>query len=375
MKKSFNKIFFTLFMLLWAGLIVINLITPTKLFSQSENKVLAQFPGFDMTKFIEGEFMEEIDLFINDQFIGRNQWIKLSTIVEIALNKQDINSVYLGKDGYLIERHRDSDVNQELAEKNIQTLIDFMTKTQGVLGVEHVKAMLVPSASQILTDKLPKFASGYDELEVINRLDQALPHSMIRVDSVLKAHESETIYYRTDHHWTSLGAYYGYQHWANDLGFDELDFDVKTLSETFLGTLHSKINLAVKADTLEQYIPQNATTYDVLINQTNEMSGLYDYDKLETKDQYGVFFGGNYGQIEITPSQGGSGNLLVIKDSFANAMVPMIVNHYEKTFMLDLRHYNGSVESFMAENDITDVLVLYNTMGFVKDITIGKLSR
>lgn len=375
--KAKRQLFFYVFIIIWSGLIIWNVVTPQKGFSEHENRYLAKFPPFAIDKLINGEFMKEVEEYINDQFVFRDSWILLKTNMERFLLKQDINSVYIAKDEYLIEKHSKEDVSFISAQKNKERLIEFLSKYGELLGKDRVYAMLVPTASNILKDKLPIFASDYDQNAYIDSLLHSIEaNNLIDIRDVLEKHKEEYIYYRTDHHWTSLGAYYAYETWARKVGITPLslkDFNVNVISKSFYGTLHSKLNINIKADEIHLYEYKKDMNYELIYNLTDRKDSLYDYSKLFGKDKYSVFFGGNHALVEVDTNLQNDRRLLVIKDSFAHSMVPFQVNHYEKTYMVDLRYFNGSIEGFIEENEITDVFVLYNTMNFVKDKYTSKL--
>ncbi len=371
MKLTFNKIFFCIFALLWSGLIICNLAKPEKRFSENENRFLAELPKYTNEKLLNGEFMNGLDEYINDQFVFRDHWISLKTMAERAMLKPDINSVYFAKDDYLIEKHDKSDVSEEQAEKNKERLIEFVKKYVEKLGEDHVNVMLVPTASEILKDKLPPFATGYDQDAYINEVIEALPEgTFIDIRNNFNQHKDEYIYYRTDHHWTALGAFYAYEQWAREAGFTPLSkeqFDITLGSDQFYGTLHSKVNVNVKPDEIYLYQIKKDMNYQLLYNLKDQTDSLYDLSKLEGKDKYSVYMGGNNALVEVKTNNMNGRRLLVIKDSYAHSFVPFAVNHYEETYMIDFRYFNMGVEQFVEENKITDILVLYNTMNFVQD--------
>lgn len=371
MKIERNKLFFSLFVFIWCGLILWNFFTPTKSFSENENRYLAKLPTFTINKLINGEYMNQLDEFVNDQFVFRDSWIHLKTNIERAILKQDINSVYIADDDYLIEKHDKENVSVEVAEKNLERLIKFINKYQDKLGLDNIHTMLIPTASEILKDKLPPYATGYNQDAYIDALKNSLHEgTFIDIRDTLMNHKDEYIYYRTDHHWTSLGAYYAYEEWAKNAGFVPIpqeQFNITKITDSFFGTLHSKLNINIKPDDIYLYDYKEDMDYELVYNQANKTDTLYDYSKLEGKDKYAVYMGGNNALVEISTNNNNGKRLLVIKDSFAHSFVPFAVNHYEKTFMVDFRYFNGGIEKYIEENEITDVLVLYNTMNFVND--------
>jgi hypothetical protein len=356
-----------------------NLLTPMKVFSANENRYLAKFPMFTMEDFVSGEYMKDMDEFINDQFVLRDQWIGVKVFLERALLKREINSVFFAKDEYLIENHKETDVKKDLAKKNKEVLREFMERCGALLGEDRMKVMLVPTASEILKDKLSLFAAGngYDQFSYIDEVKEELGEkAFLDIRETLLDHREEYISYRTDHHWTSLGAYYAYVQWAKEMGmetYSEMDFQKALVTDDFYGTLHSKVNVKVKPDEIYIYKLKNPLDYKITYNMEVSGTSLYDYSKLSGKDKYSVFMGGNNALVEVETKNQTGRKLLVIKDSFAHTFVPFAVNHYDTTYMVDLRYYNGSLSDLMEEKGITDVLVLYNVMGFVKDVVVEKL--
>ena len=214
-RKTYSKEAAILFLVLVFGFTGVTFVYPERTFSENENRVLATMPEFSWEKLFSGKFMSEYETYITDQFFLRDSWIQLKVFSEMALNKQDINGVYLGKDGYLVERHEDSKIDVEMLQKSMDRLVEFTSKYANQLGNEHVKVMLVPTASEILTEKLPSFASGFDQNGMIDTIYERLPEgTALDVREILKQHADEYIYYKTDHHWTTLGAFYAYQAWA-----------------------------------------------------------------------------------------------------------------------------------------------------------------
>ncbi len=370
-KMSLNKVFFWMLFPVWVVLVLWNFATPDKGFSQNENRVLAEMPEFSVEDLLDGDYARGIDTYVSDQFVFRDGWIAIKTVAEKALLKTDGNNVFYGKDGYLIEKHDDAAVNPEIAQGNLDNLKCFIDLSVGKLGIDRVNVMFVPTASEVLKDKLPLFATGYDQTAYNNLAKDTLPEgTYLDVKDTLINHKDEYIYYRTDHHWTTLGAYYAYVEWAKDAGFTPLsqeEFDIELASDEFLGTLHSKVNLKMKPDEMYLYKIKKDMDFKVTINLVEETDSLYDYTALEGKDKYSVYMSGNNSLVEVKTNNTNGRKLLVIKDSYSHCFVPFALNHFEETHLVDFRYYNSSIKEYMEQEGITDVLVLYNTMNFVKE--------
>lgn len=377
---------------------------PEKTFSEAENRYLAKRPAISWETVKDGSFGRDYERYLSDQFPFRNSFIGAKTLAEEAQFKKEINGVFLGKDGYLMEALYPEDLDRELYEKNLERLGRFAVTQAETLGKDHVRIMLVPSSAQILTDKLPKMAAAFDQEQVVSELGLKLtsglepasePDSelqsdlstlLVPVSSALETAwnenqgENARLYYRTDHHWTSYGAFIAYETWMKSLGMTPIpleDFEGQTVSSTFYGTIHSKLNRAAAADSIRLFIPNNQPDFQVSYDGNGEIfNTLYSMDALKTKDQYRVFLDGNHGWTKILNPDSKSGrSLLIIKDSYAHCFAPFAALHFDQVHMLDLRYYNGRISDFIEEQNITDTLVLYQIPGFLKDVNLVKLNR
>lgn len=338
-----------------------------RFFSETENKVLASRPKFSWDALSGGGYTQSYEVYLTEQFVGRDKWIAIKACLDIALGKREINGVYLGADGYLIEQHLPWAYPAAQEEEKI-ALLGKLVRRWGA------SVMLVPTADNVLSEKLPPGAPYYDEAAFLERVEDEIGQEhLIDVYSALRGHAREEIYYRTDHHWTSLGAYYGYLAWMEAQGREGSLYDVnslETVTEEFLGTLHSKVNLDWKADAI-RYFPKTlsrpmAVTYD--LRQTRE--SCYEESYLDTKNKYGFFLDDNHGLVEIETGYRNGKTLFVIKDSYANCFVPLLIPCYERICVIDLRYFRGRLFRYLEEREPEggmDVLVLYNCIHFLEE--------
>ena len=238
--------------------------------------------------------------------------------------------------------------------------------------------MIVPNAVDILRDKLPAFASPYDEEIYLGHLRDMLPADVwFDASAVLKQHSQEEIFYRTDHHWETLGAYYVFETWARERLGEEIrrdEYDQETVSTSFEGTVAAKTGAFIHPDTIELMRPVREPSVTLTYNRSDDIrSTPYQMSALETRDQYNVFFGGNNGLIEGETDVGGERKVLVIKDSYAHCFVPFLYGIAAQADMLDLRYYNQNLSLLIDEKGYTDILLLYNAAGFAADTSLGKL--
>ena len=230
-----------------------------------------------------------------------------------------------------------------------------------------MNTMLAPVAAQVLTDKLPAYAPAADYAAVLQVLTDAGVDTT-DVLSALTAHSSENIYYRTDHHWTSLGAYYAYCAWRG-VEPSAVDWTQEVLCDNFRGTTWNKVPLpTISAEEITAWYrhPERRVSYN---DGQYETDSIYERRCLEGSDQYAVFLNSNQAQTVIAGS-GENGRLLLIKDSYGNTFVQFPVEDYAEVHVLDLRFFKGDVTEYAKENGITDVLVLYGTQNFIKGTSL-----
>lgn len=378
MKKQQNLCIIGMFLAMVFGFTAVSLLKPDTDFSEKENRMLAKMPDLTVGDVLDGTFARDYETYLTDQFFWRNEWIGVKTNVERLMLKQEINDIYFAKDGYLIEKHSGS-FDSPAALQNISTLAEFLEAQQAVFGAEHVKAMIVPNAVEILKEKLPPFAKSPQEGEFLVRVQEGLPEgSFIDAGNILRAHTNEQLYYRTDHHWTTAAARHVYKAWAEEIGLSivpDEEYAQEILTEEFYGTIEAKVNTKVQADVLTAWKPLKTVPYTVTLNrdEANVKDSLYDLSYLDTRDKYAVYFGGNQPLVEIATEAESERRLLVIKDSYAHCFVPFAVQDFSAVTMIDLRYFNESLSAYMQANEFTDVLVLYNASGFAEDTSIGKL--
>ncbi len=374
-KQSWNITL--LFLILVFGFAIASFIKPEQEFSEKENRVLAEKPEFSIESLLEGSYTADYETYLTDQFLLRNSWVGLKTAVERLTLKQEVNGIYFARDGYLIESHRDS-FSTDTAEANIHTLGTFAQKALGMYGSDHVSVMVVPNAVEVLKEKLPPYAPRGTEAEYLTRVKEALPEGVwFDAGEVLYRHRDEYIFYRTDHHWTTLGAYHVYAEWARSMGIEPLaeeDYEIREVTDSFLGTVESKVNTAAEADTIQIFLPKKKVATELSYNRSEEKkTSPYDYTKLVDKDKYAVFYGGNQGLIACSTGVKNGRRLLVIKDSYANCFVPFTYTEFAQVDMVDLRYFNESLSDFMENGNYTDVLFLYNASGFAEDPNVYRL--
>lgn len=372
-RKVQEKLVGIIFILTLFLFLIINVIVPDREKSVQENRMLATKPKFRLSSLISGDYDEKFEAYMDDQFVGRDMWRKLKVTVDRIGGSRLENGVYIGTNGQLLEQIEVADENHLAA--NIKAIKSFSESQSKI----PVRMMLVPDAANVLNHSLPALAKPEDQTQMFSMVRKDLGDSVewIDVSTELNKHKTEKIYYKTDHHWTTLGAFYAFQATAPSLGI-EGDLSGKyvshAVSNSFNGMLASKsgVNLGEK-EQIDIYVPTEEDT-DLIIDYVDEgkrSTSLYDSSKLKEKDQYTVFLGGNSSLLDIRTVSTSTKRLLLVKDSFANSFIPFLTPYYREIVVVDPRYYSGTINDLMDSYRISEVLFLYSGNTFFKDNNIS----
>lgn len=379
MKKSLRnyRLFFhrlgLLFFLLLIIVLVSSIILPDTGFSEKENRVLASRPALKLDQLVSGGYEKQFETYENDQFPLRDMWITLKATTDRLMGKVEENGVYLGKNGYLMEGFNAPPQTQYDATVNAMTA--FAQKHSDLKQY----ALIAPNSVNILKSKLPAFTPADDQNPWIDNLKDSLTSAgvaFIDIRDTFTDHKTEDLYYHTDHHWTTLGAYYAYLQAATVMGIDTSSdsYDKAPVSQTFKGTLSAKSGFrSGETDELDVFLPNGDNTLSSVVNYVDEQkksASFYDTSKLNTRDKYALFFGGNHAQIKISTPTESNNTLLVLKDSYANSFIPFLAQHYRKIIMIDPRYYYGDLEQLLQVENVQEVLYLYNANTFFADTSL-----
>ena len=372
-RKVQEKLVGIIFILTLFLFLIINVIVPDREKSVQENRMLATKPKFRLSSLISGDYDEKFEAYMDDQFVGRDMWRKLKVTVDRIGGSRLENGVYIGTNGQLLEQIEVADDNHLAA--NIKAIKSFSESQSKI----PVRMMLVPDAANVLNHSLPSLAKPEDQTQMFSMVRKDLGDSVewIDVSTELNKHKPEKIYYKTDHHWTTLGAFYAFQAAAPSLGI-EGDLSGKyvsyAVSDSFNGMLASKsgVNLGEK-EQIDIYVPTEEDT-DLIVDYVDEgkrSTSLYDSSKLKEKDQYTVFLGGNSSLLDIRTGSTSTKRLLLVKDSFANSFIPFLTPYYREIVVVDPRYYSGTINDLMDSYRISEVLFLYSGNTFFKDNNIS----
>ena len=363
MNRRFSRLVVIIFCVFIGGIGFISAVLPDKEFSEMENRNLQPFPKFTSSRWKSGRYMEELEEYISDHVVLRDQWVGLKATLEVMVGKKENNGVFFGANNTLINC-----VTVEDEEQLIKNVENVRSLSQNI--AVPVYFGLIPTAAEIWNDLLPNGAVTEDESDWIDRLYERANVNSIDFVKTLEAHKSEEIYYHTDHHWTSLGAYYGANTILDAMGLERLDlenYNEKVVTEEFYGTIYSASGAWWSdADSISYYIPEDGKTVMSNVSGKEEVGQLYDFERLHEKNKYAFFLGGNQAHC-IIQSEKNSERLLIIRDSYADCLVPFLSERFGEIHMFDLRYNRMSIKDYVEEYKIDKVLVLYSFSNYIED--------
>ncbi len=349
------------------------LVTPDLELSESENRTLQQRPKLTLSALADGSYMKKFETYLTDQFPNRDGLISFHSFFATLTGHREENGVYLGRRGFLFEKQ--TPLDQDVLQKTTDAINTFLEREK------HAKSamILAPNSSYVLQKYMPYHLHEDDQKQQLNIVKKALHGDKFSWISVLKAYEKAedptTLYYRTDHHWTTFAAQRAFLSLSSkwELGAKSSQFTMEPVSDHFSGTLASSYGERKIRDVLYVCAPKKANgTYTVSYPTQNKVTAsVFDSSKLEQKNQYEIFLGGNFDKIEITTTAESEDTLLLFKDSYANCMIPMLTPYFSKIVVIDPRYFSDSLNDVLEDTDFTHVLFVYNLNTFLADKSLS----
>ena len=391
MSKRYSIFITALFCAFIGFFFITNLVVPDREFSPMENRYLAQKPtlnensfklwngsfsdflhGDSRGEFFSGKFMSDYETYITDQFVGRDLWIAAKAALEVGSGKQENNGVYICKEDTLIPRFAEPD------NQRVQNNLNYVNKLVDNVDIP-VYFGLIPGKVSVWRDRLPAHAPNASEADILANAKESTTAQWVDMDAAMNDHAGEDIYYRLDHHWTSLGAYYGYAAILEAMGMEApaLDsYERTTVSTDFNGTTFSSSGVRwMKPDSIERFVSGDGVTVTAYTTGKPEAGMLYDESKLAEKDKYTYFLGGNKPLAVIETEHTDAPKVLVIRDSYSDALAPFLTDSFSEIHLFDPRYNKTPVSKYVAENGIDAVLVLYSVANFVSDSNLFVLGQ
>ncbi len=348
--------FISVFMLLF-------FILPKSDFSESEKRNLAEFPELNLTTLTDGSFQKNLDTYLSDHMPARKFFVGLDAAADLAEGKNGSNGIYLGSDGYLFPKpSKDS----ELLTKNAGFIKEFADDSD-----IPVYVTLIASSGYVNSGKLPPVHEEYRDKELIGSFASKLGDNAKFIDVTDRLYdmsENGQLYYRTDHHWTALGAYQCYRALGEKMGYEPLPEDAFSIEKQggFYGTSYAKAALwTIAPDELELWSNKSASAGSVSVDiadgkETKHSDSYFFREQLENDDKYPVYLDGNHALETITNKDAKGGTLIVVKDSYAHTIVPFLSQNYSKIVMADLRYYKMDISALAEKENADGILILYS---------------
>ncbi len=369
MAKLRDKILTAVFTVFLTGMLLLLIFLPKQKTSVNEKRTLADVPKVSISTIFNGKFEKDTENYITDHFPWRDAFTAINAYTALYTGRNGSNGIYRGSDGYLIAEPAKADYEQ--LEENVRAMMDFTEMT----GVSS-SLMIVPSTGYIMQDKLPPIHKEYKDGELIKTAHDMSAAVLGYIDlekPFMRLKDECSLYYRTDHHWTTAGAYNAYVEYCKNIGFEPMwEFEISKY-DGFFGTSYSKSALwGTGGDTIEIW----DYPYDVSVridDEEYESEQLFYRHHLSEPDKYPVFLDGNHPIVRIVNhGNPNGGKLLVIKDSFAHSMAPFLANHYSEIDMIDLRYYFEPVSDLVREKGYDRILYLYGIENLTEsnDMTI-----
>ena len=373
MSKKYSIFITALFCVFLFGFGIAHFILPDRNFSDQENRYLTLFKAPTLETLRSGEFMEDFEDYITDQFPFRDQWIQLKALSELVLGKQENNGAYFGADGQTLFAQYTAPPQAELEKR-----VGYVNALANNLDVP-VYFSIIPDKSYVWADRLPANAPNVDN-GWTSMTAKSLASERVHYIDLYGALSGDGVFYRTDHHWSTMGAYQGYMALAaamND-SVTILEYEPVLVSDSFYGTTWSACGAGwIEPDKMYTWVPEGGENGQLLVYRYPEgepiEGSLYDLSKLEVKDKYSMFLGGNQPLCFIHNPEG-SGRLLVVRDSYSDSLAPFLSLDYQEVHLFDLRYTNMSLKQYVANYNIDQVLVLYSASNFSTDINLFKLA-
>ncbi len=379
-KKAYKIVMIALFAAILVILPVMTFIlnpSEPRPFSENENRTLAAFPNVTFNNFKDEKLQKGIEDWFADRFFGRETWIKVKNATERLIGKTDVNGIYTVNDRMMEIWNRSSEKDREFVKSNLKAMDNFAAK----YPEKPMYFLLAPTSQEVYSELFPQGAPISSQSEMLELCRENLTKvQTINVMPTMKLHADEYIYYRTDHHWTTYGAYLAYYDAAKAMGLKPAElsgFDIEHVSDSFRGTLYSKtLDDSITPDVMDYYRSKDVKQIKLTIKTSDEVStydDIYFREFLDVKDKYSSFLGQNSPFMSIeTGSEGPS--LLIFKDSYAHCFIPFLLSHYSKISVFDMRYFNDNISVYAKMKDYDSVMFIYNAITFSEDKNIRKLN-
>ena len=347
------------------SLTVTNIFAEKSNFSENENRSLANPPEISLKNIFSGNFDDEFESGLTDHFINRDAWIELKASTKKATGSIENNTVYFGKDEHLIQQFTSYD--EKTLENNIQYINTFTTNNNIQANI-----LLVPGASYGNQQFLPFGAYDLDEASLIDSIgNQFASQNYINITNQIS--NGEDLYYKTDHHWNTDGAYVGYEAICqNVLHKQPNTFTYEKVADGFKGTMYSKSGAFWNTgDPIYKMTPETNFSATVTYDNGTTSDSLFVDENLNKKDKYTYYLDGNHAYLDIKTNVNNGKKAVIVKDSYSHILLPYLATEYSEIQVVDLRYYRQSVSALIDAS--TDFYIIYSLESFLTDNNLAIL--
>lgn len=329
-------------------------------FSEMEKRYLAESPQFSWKTLSSGEWSRQAEDYLSDHVPGRNLFVGVHAYLELLAGRQQLNDVWL-VDEKLLEAPVPVDEAAITGNmKAINRLAQELNQT--------VHLMVVPSAGWAAG------VEGYTDEDSLDAIYAQAAENVrpVPVEDIYRGRPE--LYYNTDHHWTSRGAYESYAAFTDFVGREARpadEFEI-TVAEDFQGSTYSRSALwLTPAESIELW--QGSRRLTVTNAETVGVhSGIFYLERLQQADKYTVFLDGNHSVVRVLNPEK-QGKLLVIRDSYSNCLGGFLAESYGEVVLIDLRYYRQAVSALANQEQFDDILVCYSCANFLTDTNLKLL--
>ncbi len=355
-----KKYLLTVVFVLFTGITCLFLIIgPKSNYSENEKRYLSEAPEFSTEKFLSGEYFSDLSTFFRDRIPCRDLYVGINAYTNLALGKNGANQVYFSKDGYLINAPEES--GEESFKENIDAFESF-SETVNIPS----KLIIVPHTGYVLEDKTPLLSKGYNDKKLFNLAEEKT--DFVEFDDITPVlrNKNEQVFYKTDHHLTAYGNYLIYNYLSEN---EETQYKKETFGNFYGTTRSSSGYWLTPPDNIELWYDESSYTVTVYKDGVTgeEYNSLFFKEHLKNDDKYPVYLNGNQPLVKIENNSGGEKNLLIIRDSFAQALAPFLARDYKNIYLVDMRYYRKAVSKLIKENKIDEILYIYGINTLLTD--------
>lgn len=395
------------FCLVLLGGALLTWLEPKATISEIEKRELTPFPTFSTETLFEGKYTDSLDLYYADHFAHRDSWIdfakNLKTYFGFRANDlmvyQTENPMFVNADSLKIDSlefdtlktpreikkdptGRPPEMKNSIliyngmafqlfgryneAEKTFANTINLYKEKIG--DSVRVFACLVPSPLDFYLPEDYKSKSNHEKPS-IEFIYSQLNANVLSVDAYryLEAHTDDFLYFKTDHHWTARGAYQAYRAFCAKAGYEAVPLNSfrRHVRKPFLGSLYYATldpRLKTSGDSLEYFmLPIDVVGQRYPDRNLKKITPTDVVSKrLGQAGSYLAFIGGDYPLTRIISGNRNGKKILMIKDSYGNAMAPFLALHYQEVYVIDYRSFDSNIIDFLKKNNVNDLLFLHN---------------